>query len=98
MFTEYFQTAMRLAKYEILEDGTYFGHISKCRGTYANAKTLEKCRNELQSVLEDWVLLGLHFGHKIPVINGIDLNFKGPKEIHKPQGKEYSQSSRRRHK
>jgi hypothetical protein len=35
---------------------------------------LEECREELQSTLEDWLLLGLQMGDKLPVIGGVDLN------------------------
>jgi hypothetical protein len=28
----------------------------------------------LRSTLEDWLLLGLQLGHKLPVIDGINLN------------------------
>jgi predicted RNase H-like HicB family nuclease len=43
---------------------------------WASGKTLEKCRRELQEVLEDWLLLKLHDGDSLPVIDGIDLNLK----------------------
>jgi hypothetical protein len=41
---------------------------------WAECKTLEKCREELQSTLEDWLLLGLQLGHNLPVIDGLNLN------------------------
>ena len=34
-------------------------------------ETLESCREELQSVLEDWIVLGLRLGHPIPMIDSI---------------------------
>jgi len=74
MLTEYIQAAMRQAHYEIMEDGRYFGSIPRCKGAWAEGKTLERCRTELQSVLEDWILLGLHLGHKLPVVDGLNLN------------------------
>jgi hypothetical protein len=37
---------------------------------------LETCRNELQKVLEGWILLGLQLGHQLPVLDDIDLSFK----------------------
>ena len=40
--------------------------------------TLEACREELQSTLEDWLMLGFRLGHEIPVVAGIDLNAKAP--------------------
>jgi predicted RNase H-like HicB family nuclease len=74
MLTEYIDHAMRRAHYELMENGRFFGTIPKCKGLWAEGKTLEKCREELQSVLEDWLLLGLQLGHNLPVIDGINLN------------------------
>ena len=74
MLTEYIQNAMRLAHYELMENGRFFGTIAGCKGLYAEGKTLEQCREELQSTLEDWLLLGLQLGHNLPVIDGINLN------------------------
>jgi predicted RNase H-like HicB family nuclease len=74
MLTEYIQNAMRLAHYELMENGRFFGTISGCKGLYAEGKTLEQCREELQSTLEDWLLLGLQLGHNLPVMDGINLN------------------------
>ncbi len=77
MLTDYIDAAMKRAQYEILEDGTYFGEIPELEGLWANAKTLEACREELQSGLEDWILMGVQFGDLIPVVEGIDLNVAG---------------------
>ncbi|HEY3319008.1 MAG TPA: type II toxin-antitoxin system HicB family antitoxin [Planctomycetota bacterium] len=76
MLVEYIQAAMRLATYEILEDGTYFGEIPGFQGVWADEPTLEACREELQSALEDWIVLGLRLGHDLPVVDGKDLNAK----------------------
>jgi len=73
MLTPYIQAAMRLANYEILEDHTYYGEIPGFQGVWANADSLEGCRDELQSVLEDWLILGLRMGHELPVVGGISL-------------------------
>ncbi|HCF28245.1 MAG TPA: HicB family protein [Cyanobacteria bacterium UBA11049] len=76
MLSEYIKAAMHRAKYEILEeDGTYVGTIPECLGVWANEETLEDCRNELQSVLEDWILVRIGDRLLLPVINGIDLNY-----------------------
>ena len=72
MVTAYIQGAMRRAHYGIMEDERPFhGEIPECQGVWANGETLEACREELQSVLEDWIVLGLRLGHPIPVIDGI---------------------------
>jgi len=34
---------------------------------------LEACRDELQEVLEEWIIVGLKMGHTIPAIDGIGL-------------------------
>ena len=57
MLSDFIDNKLKLANYKILEDGTYFGMIKGIRGVWANAKTLEKCREELREVLEDWLVL-----------------------------------------
>ena len=74
MLSQYIRAAMRHARYELMENGKYFGSIEPCRGCWAESANLEDCREELQSTLEDWLLLGLQLDHRLPVINGI----KGP--------------------
>ncbi len=77
MLTDYIQAAMRKAHYENLSDGEgYFGSITELQGIWANADTLEACREELQEVLEEWIILGLKMGTFIPVLDGIELNIK----------------------
>ncbi len=65
MITQYIKLQLKKASYKILEDGTYFGEISGAQGVWANAKTLEDCRQELQEVLEEWILLKLSDGDSI---------------------------------
>ncbi len=74
MLTAYIQAAMRHAQYEILEDGSYYGEIPGFPGVYANAADLESCREELQEVLEGWIVLGLRLGHSLPAVDGIQLD------------------------
>jgi predicted RNase H-like HicB family nuclease len=74
VLTDYLQKTMRRADYEKLKDGTYAGRIPKCTGVVAFAPTLKQCEEELQSVLEDWVLLGLKGKHHLPKTGDIDLN------------------------
>lgn len=74
VLTDYIRGAMHRAQYEKLEDGTYYGEIPGLQGVYADAATLEVCREELQSALEDWILFGLANGFTIPPLDGIDLN------------------------
>ena len=74
MLTKYIDAAMRRAKYEILDDDEgYWGEIPGFQGVWANEDTLEKCRDELQSVLEGWIILGLQFNDPFPEVNGMAL-------------------------
>ena len=77
MLTKYIQAAMRKAKYEILpEDGSFYGEIPGFQGVYANADQLEKCREELEEILEEWILLRISHSLPLPVLEGMDLTIK----------------------
>ena len=77
MLTSYIRAAMRRAKYEILsDDGSFYGEIPGFEGVYANAKNLEACREELEEVLEEWILFRVSRNLKLPVVNGIRLRIK----------------------
>ncbi len=74
MLTEYIRAAMRRARYEILEDdGTFYGEIPDFEGVWANAATLEDCREELEEVLEGWIVLSLSKGLPLPNVDGLSL-------------------------
>lgn len=73
ILTDYLRTAMRHAIYEKLEDGTYWGEIPGIEGVWADEKSLEECREELQSVLESWILFSLVNDFDIPPVDGIEL-------------------------
>jgi len=75
MLTDYIRAAMHHATYEIIKDDRpFYGEIAACPGVWANASTLEACRDELEEVLEGWIILGLRLNHPLPVVDGIDLN------------------------
>ncbi|MCP5110820.1 MAG: type II toxin-antitoxin system HicB family antitoxin [bacterium] len=77
MISQYLQAAMRRATYEILpDDRSYYGEIPGFQGVYANADTLEQCRQELEEVLEDWILVGVSEHHELPVVDGIELRVR----------------------
>lgn len=74
VLTEYVDQLMAHAEYDKLEDVTFAGRIPQCKGVVAFGITLRECEDELHSVLEDWILVGLKLGHSLPVVAGIDLN------------------------
>ena len=78
--TDYIQQAMAQAVYEDFDDGAVCGTIPPCIGVFALGDTRPECQEELQSVLEDWMLVGMKLGHKLPVVSGIDLNLENIRE------------------
>ena len=77
MLTAYIRAAMRKARYEILEDeGSFFGSIPRIQGVWANATSLEACREELESVLEGWLLLSISDHTEIPEIDSCRIEIR----------------------
>lgn len=77
MLTEYIRTAMKKAKYEILpDDNTFYGEILGFDGVYANAGTLEACRDELEEALEEWIFFRISRNLPLPIVEGIELTIK----------------------
>ncbi len=77
MLTEYLRAAMSRAHYELLGDGEgFYVEIPECQGVYAQASTLEACREELRGTLEDWLLFRISRHLSIPTVGGIDLSVK----------------------
>ena len=77
MLTKYIQSALRQAKYEILDDdGWFYGEIPVCNGVYANAHTLEECREGLKEVPEEWLLFRISKDLPLPVVGGIAIKVK----------------------
>jgi predicted RNase H-like HicB family nuclease len=75
MLNQYIKEALRQAKYEILsDDKSFYGEIPGFQGVWANAATLEDCRNELAEVLEEWIFLHLSDNTPLPVVNGLKLS------------------------
>jgi len=66
MLTEFINKKMKEARYKLLEDGTYFGEIPALKGVWAGTENLEDCREQLQEVLEEWLLLKIKDGDFIP--------------------------------
>lgn len=77
MLQAYIKGALGRAHYEILEDDrSYYGEIPSFDGVFANADSLEKCREELEEVLEEWVLFRVSRNLPLPTVNGIELQVR----------------------
>jgi predicted RNase H-like HicB family nuclease len=74
MFAEYIKAAMDKAVYEIIDDPEpFYGEIPELQGVWATGKTLEACRDDLMSALEDWIAFRLRTGRSIPTIGGASI-------------------------
>ena len=74
MLTEYIKAAMYKATYEIIDDPEpFYGEIPELQGVWATGKTLEACRDDLMSSLEDWIAFRLRTGRSIPTIGGASI-------------------------
>ncbi len=70
MFSEYIEAALKRAKYETLEDGSYMATVEGLRGVIATGDTIEDCREDLIEVIEEWITIRLQRGLDIPTLDG----------------------------
>jgi len=75
MFSEYIGAALGLAKYESLENGSYMATVEGLRGVIATGETIEKCREDLIEVIEEWITIRLQRGFAIPSLEGYAIGF-----------------------
>ena len=73
MLTRYIQEAMKRSRYKTLGDGTYFGEIPGLVGVWANERTLDLCREVLQEVLEEWLVLKIRDHDPVPRMGRVGL-------------------------
>lgn len=70
----YADRALNQAQIEPLDEGGFVGHVPGLRGVVAFGGSENATREELRSVVEDWVNFQVNRGVRVPVIGGIDLN------------------------
>jgi predicted RNase H-like HicB family nuclease len=76
MLSRYIHEAMKRARYKALPDSTYFGQIPGITGVWANERTLDKCQEVLQEVLEEWLVLKIRDHDTIPRMGRVSLPVK----------------------
>ena len=76
MIIEYCQKAIERAEYKELDDGSWFAEIPGFQGVWANGESVEQCRNELVTVLEEWLLLKVRDGDLIPDVAGLKVEIR----------------------
>ncbi len=79
MLTKYIKAAMHRARYEILpDDGSFYGEIGDLPGVFANAETLETCRDLLQEVPEGWLILSIADHDLLPAMSHATVSVSTP--------------------
>lgn len=62
MLNRYLEKALARARYRQLEDGSFCATVPGLRGVIAVAPRLERCREELAEIVEEWVLVRVSKG------------------------------------
>ena len=68
MIRDYLAAALKRASYTKLEDGSYAAGVRGLSGVIATGKTLEACRDHLQDVVEEWILIRVSRGLAVPAV------------------------------
>ena len=76
MIIEYCQKAIERAEYKKLDDGSWFGEIPGFQVVWTNCDSVEKCRNELVTVLEEWLLLKVRDCDTVPDLAGLKVEIR----------------------
>ena len=69
MITGYSISALKQAKYKTIESAEpFYGEVPGWEGVSATGKSLEECRNNLEKVINGWLVVQLKRGFVIPPI------------------------------
>ncbi len=80
MLRDYIKAALERAHYELIEDEEpFYGEVPGLKGVWATGETLESCRNNLESVIEGWLLVRLSRNLSVPEVGGFTV--MPPREI-----------------
>jgi predicted RNase H-like HicB family nuclease len=80
MIQTYIDAAMRLARYELIQDDEpYYGEVPELPGVWATGRTLEECRQNLLEVVDGWLLFRIARGMAIPPLG--DTRIVLPREM-----------------
>ena len=71
MIREYLDRALRRAHYTQLEDGSFCAEVRGLRGVIGTGPTLEECRQSLEEVIQEWILVRVARGLSVPSLDGV---------------------------
>ena len=74
MILDYLSAALESAHYELIEDEEpFYASVPGLEGVWATGKSLEECRRNLSSAIEDWTLFSVRMGAALPPVAGVSL-------------------------
>ena len=74
MILDYLSAALESAHYELIEDEEpFYASVPGLEGIWATGKSLEECRRNLSSAIEDWILFSVRMGAPLPPVAGVSL-------------------------
>jgi predicted RNase H-like HicB family nuclease len=76
MITRFLDRALRRAQYRQVDGGTFCATVSGLRGVIATGPSLEACRDQLAEVVEEWVLVRVARGLRVPALDGVTVEVK----------------------
>jgi len=76
MIRNYLDEAVKRARYNRLEDGSYCAEVRGLRGVIATGDSLEACRTTLQEVVEEWILVRVSRGLAVPALGRVKIRVR----------------------
>jgi predicted RNase H-like HicB family nuclease len=76
MISRYIAEALRRAQYRIVDDGLFCATVAGLPGVIATGKRLEACRDQLAEVIEEWLLVRVSQGMRIPRLGAATVQVK----------------------
>ena len=76
MITTYLDKALRRARYRQVDGGVFCATVQGLQGVIATGRTLEACRDQLAEVVEEWVLVRVARGLRVPPLGSTKVEVK----------------------
>jgi predicted RNase H-like HicB family nuclease len=76
VITRYIAEALHRAQYRIVDKGLYCATVAGLPGVVATGRTLEGCRDQLVEVIEEWLLVRVSRGLRIPRLGTATVQVK----------------------
>jgi hypothetical protein len=76
MISRYITQALRRARYRQVDGGLFCATIPGLSGVIATRTNLEACRDQLAEVVEEWVLVRVARGLRVPRLGGVTVQIR----------------------